>query len=67
MKTKGAVSKMRKRILLIAVAALLAIFTVGCSFSVSTAKIQDAIMTNTVDADGKPGEEVVSFPADAAV
>ena len=58
---------MRKRILLIAVAALLAIFTVGCSFSVSTAKIQDAIMTNSVDADGKPGEEVVSFPADAAV
>lgn len=58
---------MKKRVLLIAVAALLAVFTVGCSFSVSTAKIEDAIMTNTVDADGKPGEEVVSFPADAAV
>ena len=58
---------MKKRVLLIAVAALLAVFTVGCSFSVSTAKIEDAIMTNTVDADGKSGEEVVSFPADAAV
>ena len=58
---------MKKRVLLIAVAALLAIFAVGCSFSASTAKIADAIMTNSVDADGKPGEEVVSFPADAAI
>lgn len=58
---------MKKRVLLIAVAAILAVSTVGCSFSASTAKIEDAIMTNSVDAEGKPGEEVVSFPADAAV
>ena len=58
---------MKKRVLLIAVAAILAVFTVGCSFSASTAKIEDAIMTNIVDAEGKPGEEVVSFPADATV
>lgn len=55
--------KIKKSILLIA-AVMLAVFTVGCSFSFSTAKIEDAIMTNSVDADGKPGEEVVSFPAD---
>ncbi len=58
---------MRKRMYLIAVAALLAVFTVGCSFSASTAKIEDAIMTTSIDAEGKPGDEVVSFPADAAV
>ncbi|MEA4913177.1 MAG: PsbP-related protein [Christensenella sp.] len=58
---------MKKRILLIAVAAVLAVFAVGCSVSVSTAKIEDAIMTTSIDAEGKPGDEVVSFPADAAV
>ena len=58
---------MRKRMYLIAVAALLAVFTVGCSFSASTAKIEDAIMTTSIDAEGKPGDEVVSFPADASV
>jgi hypothetical protein len=59
--------KTNKRILMITLALALAVFTVGCSFSVSTAKIEDAIMTNSVDADGKPGEEVVSFTADAAM
>ncbi len=58
---------MKKRILLIAVAAVLAVFAVGCSVSVSTAKIEDAIMTTSINAEGKPGDEVVSFPADAAV
>ncbi len=55
---------MNKRRLLLAVAILFAIFTVGCNLSVSTAKIQDAIMTTSIDENGVPGEEVVSFPAD---
>jgi len=49
------------------VALALVVFATGCSFSVSTANIQDAIMTNSIDAEGKPGEEVVSFTADAAM
>jgi len=56
--------KPRKRILLMAVAAALAVFTVGCSFSVSTAKIEDAIMTNSIDENGMPGEEVFSYTPD---
>ena len=59
--------KSNKRFAIIAVALALALFATACSFSVSTANIQDAIMTNSIDADGKPGEEVVSFPADASV
>lgn len=59
--------KSNKRFAIIAVALTLALFATACSFSVSTANIQDAIMTNSIDADGKPGEEVVSFPADASV
>jgi hypothetical protein len=64
---KGAYMKSNKRFAIIAVALALALFATACSFSVSTANIQDAIMTNSIDADGKPGEEVVSFPADASV
>ncbi len=56
--------KIRKGILL-AAAVMLAVFTVGCSFSFSTAKIEDAIMTNSVDAEGKPGEAVTSFTSNA--
>lgn len=55
----------RKSLLLILAAVTLAVFTVGCSFNFSTAKIEDAIMTDSIDAEGKPGEEVVSYPADA--
>ena len=59
--------KSRKSIISIAFALALAVFVTGCSFSFSTAKIEDAIMTNSIDAEGKPGEEVVSFAADAAM
>ena len=59
--------KSNKRFAIIAVALALALFATACSFSVSTANIQDAIMTNSIDADGKPGEEVVSFPTDASI
>lgn len=54
-----------KRIFLIAAAAMLAVFTVGCSFSVSTANISDAIMTDSIDAEGKPGNTVTAYPSDA--
>ncbi|MDP3446586.1 MAG: hypothetical protein Q8S22_00810 [Eubacteriales bacterium] len=57
--------KIEKRIILIAVAIALAVFAAGCNFSFTTAKIEDAIMTVSIDAEGKPGEEVVSYPADA--
>ena len=56
--------KHQKRFLLIAVATALAIFTLGCSFNFSTAKITDAIMTDSIDADGKPGSAVSVYPAD---
>ena len=56
-----------KRILMTTLALALAIFTVGCSFNVTTAKVEEAIMTSSVDAEGKPGEAVTSFPADAAM
>lgn len=55
----------KKRFLYIAIAAILAFGAVGCSFSVSTAKVTDAIMTDSVDADGKPGNTVTTYPADA--
>ena len=57
----------KKRIMMMTLALALAIFTVGCSFNFSTAKIEDAIMTDSVDAEGKPGNAVTSFPANAAV
>lgn len=56
--------KTSKRIFLVAAAAVLAVLTVGCSFSVSTANISDAIMTDSIDADGKPGNTVTVYPAD---
>ncbi len=56
--------KTKKQILLVAVAVLLAVFAVGCSFSVSTAKIDSAIMTDSIDSQGKPGNEVTSYSAD---
>ncbi len=59
--------KHQRRILLIAVAAALAIFTLGCSFNFSTAKITDAIMTDSIDADGKPGNTVSVFSTDTEV
>lgn len=57
--------KSNKRIAIIAVALALAIFATACSFSVSTANITDAIMTNSIDAEGKPGETVTSYSQDA--
>jgi hypothetical protein len=56
--------KTKKRIIWMAVVLALAVFATGCSFSFSTAKIEDAIMTNSIDAEGKPGAQVVSYPAD---
>ena len=59
--------KSRKRLAWIALALALAVFTASCSFSVTTAKIEDAIMTDMVDAEGKPGSTVTSYPADVEV
>ena len=59
--------KTAKRFLLLTLAVVFAVSAFGCKFSFSTAKIEDAIMTETVDQDGVPGEEVVSFPADASI
>lgn len=57
--------KTSKRILLTAVAAMLVVFSAGCSFSFSTATITEAIMTDSIDQDGIPGETVYSYPANA--
>ena len=59
--------KSNNLLVIVAIALALALFATACSFSVSTAKIEDAIMTESIDAEGKPGEEVVSFSADAAM
>ena len=44
---------------------MLVLSVFGCSFSVSTAKITDAIMTDSIDDNGIPGNTVTSYPADA--
>ena len=56
-----------KRTLIFILIALLAISVLGCSFSVSTAKVEDAIMTDSIDDSGKPVNTVTSYPADAGV
>lgn len=55
----------QKRILFIAIAALVAVCSFGCSFSVTTAKIADAIMTDSIDANGMPGNTVTYYPSNA--
>ena len=57
----------RNRLILVALAAVLAIFTVGCSFNISTAKITDAIMTDSIDENGMPGNTMTSFSSDASI
>ena len=54
-----------KSFFLMLVVATLTVFVLGCSFSVSTAKIEDALMTTSIDANGMPGEQVVSYTSDA--
>lgn len=56
-----------RKIVIFVVAAVLAFSAIGCSFSVSTAKVTDAIMTDSIDADGKPGNTVATYPADAGM
>lgn len=59
--------KSNKRIIWMVVALALAVFATGCSFSFSTAKIEDAIMTNSIDESGMPGDTVTSFPANVEI
>ena len=59
--------KSRKYLVWVALAMALVVFTTGCSFNFSTAKIEEAIMTDMVDAEGKPGSTVTSYPANTAV
>ena len=59
--------KSNKRILWMVVALALAVFATGCSFSFSTAKIEDAIMTESIDENGMPGDAVTSFPANVGI
>jgi len=54
-----------KRILILVMSVLLVIGVFGCSFSASTAKITDAIMTDSIDANGMPGNTITSYPANA--
>lgn len=59
--------KNNKRLFLMILVAALAVFAVGCSFSATTAKVEDAIMTTSIDSDGVPGDQVVSYTADASM
>ncbi|HNX15644.1 MAG TPA: hypothetical protein PKH29_12430 [Oscillospiraceae bacterium] len=59
-----------KRAFLLILILALTVFSSGCfnfKMNFSTAAIEEAIMTETVDADGVPGAAVTSFPADAAM
>lgn len=55
-----------KRILVALFYLICCVTLIGCSFSISTAKIEDAMMTTAVDDQGKPVDEVTTFAADAA-
>jgi len=57
--------KSNKRIAIVAIVMALVLLATACSFSVSTANIQDAIMTDSIDAEGKPGATVTSYSPDA--
>jgi len=59
--------KSNKRIAILAVAMALALLATACSFSVSTANIQDAMMTDSIDAEGKPGATVTSYSPEASM
>lgn len=59
--------KIFKTALCAALALLMAAAAIGCNVSFTTAKVEDAYTTATVDENGVPGDPVASFPADAPV
>jgi hypothetical protein len=58
--------KISKRAICVLLAVLFALSAFGCSFNFSTATVEDAYMTDTVDS-GVPGAAVASFPADVEI
>jgi len=56
--------KTLKRIALLFLAAVLVLFSAGCSCNFSTATIAEAIMTDSIDENGMPGETVDFYYAD---
>ena len=59
--------KISKRAICVFIALMFAFLTFGCSFNFSTAKVEDAFMTDTIDSEGVPGAAVASFPADTEI
>ncbi|NLI54289.1 MAG: hypothetical protein GX417_08165 [Clostridiales bacterium] len=57
--------KTGRRILFLAITTAIVLSSIGCQ--TRGAAIEDAIMIDRVDEQGQPGEEVVSYPADAAM
>lgn len=57
--------KHTKKVLCLLAAMIFALSAASCSFT--TAKVTEAIMTDSIDAEGKPGNEVTSYTADVAV
>lgn len=56
--------KHTKKVLCLLAAIIFALSAASCSFT--TAKVEEAMMTDSIDADGVPGNAVTSYSADAA-
>lgn len=57
--------KHTKKVLCLLAAIIFALSAASCSFT--TAKVEEAMMTDTIDENGAPGSEVTSYEADAAM
>lgn len=57
--------KHTKRVLCLLAAIIFALSAASCSFT--TAKVEEAMMTDSIDENGAPGNAVTSYEADAAV
>ncbi len=59
--------RLSKRVIYVFIAVLFAFSAFGCNFNLTTAKVEDAYMTDTIDSEGVPGAEVTTFSADADI
>lgn len=59
--------KISKRTLCAAIALMFALLSFGCYAGITSAKVEDAYMTEVIDSEGVPGAAVTSFPADAEI
>ncbi len=59
--------RLSKRVIYVLIAVVFAFSAFGCSFNLTTAKVEDAYMTDTIDSEGEPGTEITTFSADAEI